>query len=314
MQKQNGELPVVAGELPVEESYARCERLAREHYENFPVARLVPKRLRRHVAAIYAFARVADDIADEGYAGEGATEPLTVEERLAALRAMDALVVAEADAGEANDRHSACDSGLWLFPALRDTVRRFNIPVQLLWDLTSAFAQDVTKRRYADFAEVLDYCRRSANPVGRLVLLLHGYDDAERFAQSDAICTALQLANFWQDVARDWRKDERVYLPLDDLGRHGVAVSEIGAERASAGLCACVRENVERAQALFDAGRPLAGSLAFPLSLEIRATWWGGVTVLEKIRRQGFDTLVSRPKITTWDKVRLLLRAVFAFR
>ncbi|MDR1818023.1 MAG: squalene/phytoene synthase family protein [Puniceicoccales bacterium] len=346
------------------DSYARCLALTRSHYENFPVARLIPRRLQKHVAAIYAFARTADDIADEGYAGEGAAEPLTIEQRLAALREMDAAAVRAAslqgqkDEGKGQRAESAAtpqgenevvppvaalcplplslipsaalpprsplpaphsppsEAALWLFPALGDTLRRFNIPVQLMLDLTSAFAQDVVKRRYADFAEVLDYCRRSANPIGRVVLLLHGYNDPERFAQSDAICTALQLANFWQDIGVDWKKDRRVYLPLDDLARHGASVEDIGASvaapatPASPALRACIRENVERAQALFDQGRPLAASLAFPLNLEIRATWLGGTTILRKVRELDFDTARRRPRITAGDKLRLLLRAL----
>lgn len=289
--------------MTLEESYARCCVLARSHYENFPVARLIPRRLRPHVAAIYAFARTADDIADEGYAPGGAAE-LSVEARLEALRRMDAQCVA-AHAGAPLDAELA-----WIFLALGDTLRRFAIDPRLCLDLTSAFAQDVTKRRYADFDEVLDYCRRSANPVGRLVLLLHGYNDARRFGQSDAICTALQLANFWQDVAVDWKKDGRVYLPLEDLARFGASVEEIGRGTASPALCECIRFNVDRAQALFDAGRPLAGTLRFPLSLEIRTTWLGGVTILRKIRELGHDTVCARPRITAGDKVRLFLQAL----
>ncbi|MDR2429311.1 MAG: squalene synthase HpnC [Puniceicoccales bacterium] len=289
--------------MTLEESYARCGALARSHYENFPVARLIPRRLRPHVAAIYAFARTADDIADEGYApgGDGA---LASGARLEALRRMDAqCVAAHAGARVETDLE-------WIFLALGDTLRRFDIDPGLCLDLTSAFAQDVTKRRYADFGEVLDYCRRSANPVGRLVLLLHGYSDARRFAQSDAICTALQLANFWQDVAVDWKKDGRVYLPLEDLARFGAGVEEIGRGKASPALRECIRFNVDRAQALFDEGKPLAGSLRFPLSLEIRATWLGGVTILRKIRGLGYDTVGARPRINSGDKLRLLFRAL----
>ncbi|MDR3228986.1 MAG: squalene synthase HpnC [Puniceicoccales bacterium] len=293
--------------MTLAESYARCEKLAREHYENFPVARLVPRALRPHVAAIYAFARTADDIADEGYAATDTPSPapaLSEEARLAALREMDAQCLAVA-AGRAPDPQSE-----WIFLALGDTLRRFAIPPQLCLDLTSAFAQDVTKRRYADFAEVLDYCRRSANPVGRLVLLLHGYGDAERFAMSDAICTALQLANFWQDTAVDWKKDKRVYLPLEDLARFGTTPEAIGAAQASPQLRECIRFNVERTQALFEKGRPLPAALRFPLSLEIRATWLGGTTILRKIRARDFDTVSGRPRINSWDKLRLLGRAL----
>jgi phytoene synthase len=292
----------------VAESYARCEALARSHYENFPVARMLPKALRPHVAAIYAFARTADDIADEGYGlpGGGDGSPAAIQGRLDALRRMDARCLAAVEGGDPGVAEDGTD---WIFPALGDTLRKFGIPAQLCLDLTSAFAQDVVKRSYADFDEVLDYCRRSANPVGRIVLLLHGYSDARRFAQSDAICTALQLANFWQDIAVDWKKDQRTYLPLEDLRRFGVPRESLGEAVASEPIRECVRFNVERAQSLFDKGRPLAASLCFPLSLEIRATWLGGVTILRKIRAQGYDTLRSRPRINAADKLRLLFRA-----
>lgn len=287
--------------MTLAESYARCEALARAHYENFPVARLIPRRLRPHVAAIYAFARTADDIADEGY---GLADGQSVSSRLEALQKMDEQCLA-AHAGRA-----PADDNAWIFLALGDTLRRFAIDPQLCLDLTSAFAQDVTKRRYADLAEVLDYCRRSANPVGRLVLLLHGYHDDVRFAESDAICTALQLANFWQDVAVDWKKDGRVYLPLEDLARFGVPVEAIGGGEATPALRDCIRFNVERTQRLFDQGKALPGKLSFPLSWEIRTTWLGGVTILRKIRAQDCDTVRARPKINTWDKARLLGRAL----
>ncbi len=287
--------------MTLAESYARCTQLARTHYENFPVARLIPRRLRPHVAAIYAFARTADDIADEGY---GLPDAQSVEARLDALKTMDTQCLAAAEG------KPLAEETAWIFLALGDTLRRFSIDPQLCLDLTSAFAQDVTKRRYADFAEVLDYCRRSANPVGRLVLLLHGYHDAERFAQSDAICTALQLANFWQDVAVDWKKDRRVYLPLEDLTRCGATVEEIGAKEISPALRECIRFNVERTQEIFDQGRPLPGSLRFPLSLEIRVTWLGGTAILQKIRELDYDTVRTRPKIRRGDKLRLLGRAL----
>ncbi|MDR2863593.1 MAG: squalene synthase HpnC [Puniceicoccales bacterium] len=287
--------------MTLAESYARCEALAHSHYENFPVARLIPRRLRPHVAAVYAFARTADDIADEGY---GLKDGQSVVARLNALRDMD-----EQCRNACEERPVSGDNA-WIFPALGDTLRQFSIPPDLCLDLTSAFAQDVTKRNYANFDEVLDYCRRSANPVGRLVLLLHGYNDAQRFAMSDAICTALQLANFWQDVAVDWKKDHRVYLPQDDLSRFGVPAESLGAEMASENLRECIRFNVDRAMNLFEQGRPLAGALRFPLSLEIRITWLGGVTILRKIRAQNYDTVRKRPKVSSVDKARLLLRAL----
>ena len=285
--------------MTLDESYDKCLELTRSHYENFPVARLIPKRLRKHVAAVYAFARTADDIADEGY---GLAEN-TPESRIAALKRLDTQVLAAAE-GRPLDPDTA-----WIFTALGDTLRRFDILAQLCLDLTSAFAQDVTKRRYETFAEVLDYCRRSANPVGRLVLLLHGLKDDVMFRESDAICTGLQLANFWQDISVDRKKDGRTYLPLEDLKKFGVSLADLDRREATAATRECIRFNVERAQDLFDSGKKLPDRLPFPLSLEIRVTWLGGAAILKKIRRQDCDSVRSRPKIGKADKVRAAFRA-----
>ena len=173
--------------------------------------------------------------------------------------------------------------------------------------MISAFAQDVVKKRYADFPELLDYCRRSANPVGRLVLLLHGFSDGERFRMSDNICTALQLANFWQDMSVD-RLKNRIYIPESDW--NGADEAEIFADTATARVREIVKFQVERTRGLFDAGEKLPSLLPFPLSLEIRATLAGGRAILDKIQSQGFDTLSKRPAIGKIDKLRILLRTL----
>jgi squalene synthase HpnC len=286
------------------DAYARCTQLAREHYENFPVARLIPRHLRPHVSAVYAFARTADDLADEGYGASGPGEA----ERLAALQAMDEALHAIASG------HQPDHPDTWIFIALADTIRRFDIPIQLFHDLLSAFSQDVTVRHYASHAELLDYCRRSANPIGRLVLLLHGHRHESWFAWSDAICTGLQLANFWQDVSVDWRKDQRVYVPREDQARHGVTPAMFDAASTPPALRTCLKEQVDRARALFAEGRPLAGALPFPLSWEIRLTWLGGSTILDKIEALDYDTVATRPVINSFDKGRLLLRSFFSIR
>ncbi len=230
---------------------------------------------------------------------------LSTAERLARLRDFEAALLT-------SDQHKpAPPEWDWIFTAVADTRRQFHLPLSLFQDLLSAFTQDVTVRRYATFADVRDYCRRSANPVGRLVLLLHGFSDETRFAQSDAICTALQLANFWQDVTVDWQKG-RVYVPQEDWARFGVADADFGAATAAPGLRECLRFQVERTLGLFDQGRPLPGSLSFPLSFEIRITWLGGRAILDHIAAQDYDTLRARPAIGALDKVRLLLRAFFA--
>ncbi len=288
-------------QISLEQAYARCEELSRTHYENFPVARLVPKKIRPHVSAVYAFARSADDIADES-----PDDPaLTNEIRLQGLARMNAQLDA-VESGAPLDEDSA-----WIFLPLKDTVEKFKIPVQLFRDLLSAFAQDVTVKRYETFADVRDYCRRSADPVGRLVLLLHGFNDERRFAMSDSICTALQLANFWQDVAVDWKKN-RIYIPQEDLRREGLTEADFENPQASDAFKRCMKFQVDRTQALFDEGRALPGMLPFPLSIEIRATWFGGATILRKIEAQNYDTLKGRPAITTFDKIRLLIKAIVA--
>jgi len=284
-------------------AYAECTRMAREHYENFPVGRLVPRAMRPHVHAVYAFARYADDLADEGYAGSaksrGARDAMTAEERLAAL-----------DDWERQLRAPAGTPGLhFIFVALHETIRELDLPFGLFTDLLSAFKQDVVKRRYADFPEVLDYCRRSANPVGRLVLLLHGIRAEELHVLADRICTGLQLANFWQDVAVDLEKD-RIYLPADDRAAYGVAEEGLFAHRADAAYRELLRFQVERTQQIFDEGKPLTKKLRGLLRLEIRLTWLGGTKILRKIEALNYDTLNQRPKVGKVDMILLGFRAL----
>jgi hydroxysqualene synthase len=279
------------------EAFAYCGRMAREHYENFPVGSLlVPRARRKHVYSIYAFARIADDFADEGY--DDAT--LTEESRLRSLDEWEAQLGA-CYRGEANHP---------VFVALAATVKELQLSEQLFLDLLSAFKQDVVKRRYADFAEVLDYCRRSANPVGRLILRLFDYRDAHLDELSDAICTALQLANFWQDVAVDIQKD-RVYLPQDGMRQYGVNLDDLKASQGSAAYCRLLQFQVERTRELFQRGKVLPNLVSGRLALELRLTWHGGMRILELIERQAYDTLRGRPKLTGFDKVVLLSRALF---
>ena len=258
--------------------------MAIDHYENFPVAsRLVPARLRGAVAAIYRFARAADDIADEGDAPAA--------ERRAALRRF----AAQLDAIERGETPQAPP-----FPALADAIRRHRLPLRPFHDLLDAFLQDVDTARYPTYTALLDYCRRSANPVGRLVLALYGADTPRNLAASDAICTALQLVNFWQDVAVDWRKG-RVYLPLEDLARFGVEESAIAAARTDERWRALIAFQCARTQALFDAGRPLVRALPLRLSLELAAVIAGGERILERIEAAGGDVFRSRPVLHAQD-------------
>jgi squalene synthase HpnC len=289
----------------IAEAYNACTKLAREHYENFPVGRLVPKEMQPHVHAVYAFARYADDLADEGYAGskksEGKRDVMTPEERLAALDDWERQLLAP----------PGTPSLHVIFIALHETIRELDLPVNLFTDLLSAFKQDVVKARYANFPEVLDYCRRSANPVGRLVLLLHGHRDEEEHLLADHICTGLQLANFWQDVGVDLEKD-RMYLPADSREKFGVTEEALFAHRADDSYKKLLKFEVDRAQDIFNQGAPLTKKLRGMLRLEIRLTWLGGTTILRKIEALDYDTLNHRPTVGKADMALLFLKALIS--
>lgn len=279
----------------VVEAYQRCEAIVRAHYENFPVAsRLIPRRLRPHVCALYAYARGADDLADEPR-GEG--DPIEALDDWE--RRLDRCL-----AGEAEDP---------VFIALGDTVRRFGIPDRLLRDLLDAFRQDCRVRRYERWGDLVDYCRRSANPVGRMVLLLFDRSDAEEALASDAVCTGLQLTNFWQDVAVDLRKD-RIYLPAEDRRRFGVGEDDLREGRVSPGFRSLMEEMVRRTRDRFDAGRPLLSRLPGRLGVEIRAVWLGGQRVLSRIEEIGYDVFRRRPVLSAGDRLVVLGRALLGRR
>jgi phytoene synthase len=275
-------------------AYAACERLARAHYENFPVAsRLLPPRMRPHIAAIYAFARTADDFADEGH-----REPAA---RLADLDAWGARLHAAAVDDPGSDVHAD------VFAALADTIARFALPVVLFDDLLDAFRQDVTKARYDTWQDVLDYCRRSANPVGRLVLRVAGYADPQRDRWSDAVCTALQLTNFWQDLARDWDKG-RLYVPQEIARPIGAREEDLARGVLTPRWREALAECARRTRALFDAGRPVCDSVAGRLRWELRATWLGGTRILERVARAEYDVVHQRPSLSFADAPVLLWR------
>ena len=278
----------------VDRAYEYCERLARSHYENFPVgSALIPKRLRKHFFSIYAFARIADDFADEGY-GQGYGE----NERLDLLNEWRRMLM-ESLVGRA--RHP-------VFVALARTASEFDLPAVLFEDLLSAFAQDVTVRRYESFDQVLDYCRRSANPIGRLILLLFGYRDEQHHQWSDDICTALQLTNHWQDVGVDLEKD-RIYLPQDELSRFELSADDLMRRDASDRFKQLIKSEVERARAMFARGKPLCTSVSGRLGLELRSVWLGGMRILDHIEHNDYDVFASRPVITSTDKLKILLVA-----
>jgi squalene synthase HpnC len=287
----------MAARYSVADAEAYTRWLATHHYENFHVVSfLLPKRLHQDFYNVYAFCRWADDLGDEiGDKQESLRLLAWWREQLTAMYS-----------GRASHP---------VFVALRGAVDRHSIPEEPFADLIRAFIQDQSVSRYRTYAELFEYCRYSANPVGRLVLRLCGYSDAARVGLSDATCTALQLANFWQDVTVDLDKD-RVYIPLEALERHGSSVDEVFALRATPAFRAAMREVVDRAQELFLEGLPLAGMVDRRLSLDLELFSRGGLRVLEKIRERDYDVLSGRPAISRGERVRLLLGAMarVAFR
>lgn len=274
------------------QAYAHSLQLAASHYENFPVAsRLLPQRLRRPIAVIYAFARQADDFADEGDA--------PAHERLAKLAAYGEKL-------HALERGEKVDDPLFI--AVGDVIVRHRLPYVLFHDLLSAFAQDVTRKRYADYAQVLDYCRRSADPIGRLLLHLYGAASPLNLQRSDAVCSALQLINFWQDLAQDYDENDRIYLPQDDMARFGVSEEHLRERRTDAAMRALMDFEIERARALLLGGAPLASDLGGRLGMELRLTVGGGLAIADALLRNRQDCF-ARPRLRRRDWARLLWRS-----
>jgi len=283
--------PIDSREPPdISGARAACRALALRHYENFPVGRFgIPRSLRPDIHAVYAFARVADDYADE---------PQYEGRRLGLLD----------DWGRRLESCVKAPEGP-VFTALGDTIARLGLPLEPFRDLISAFRQDAVKQRYADWGEVMDYCRRSANPVGRLVLLVTGKSRPELLPLSDALCTALQLANFWQDLSVDLPRG-RCYVPAEEAERHGVSVEGlVGGEPAGdvAGLVAAL---VARTAGLFELSRPLPGRLGGMLARELAATWLGGRSILTATARLGPASLEARPRLGGFMKATIVLRAL----
>lgn len=303
--------PTILSSTVVKTAYT-LPAMAVDHYENFPVASLLlPRALRCAVRDIYRYARTADDIADEGDAAP--------EERLAALaefrRGLDVL-----EGCSPNDLPLPHPE---IFVPLGSTMARHALPASLFRDLLSAFEQDITRHRYEDDNELFDYCRRSADPVGRLLLHLYERHDDANLACSDAICTGLQLTNFWQDVALDWHKG-RVYLPREKRERHGVSEDWIGRcaqagrmlaqgddEPAALAWQALMREQVGQARELLLTGRPLARRLPPRAGLELRLVVQGGLLILERLEQLHYDVFQRRPVLRTMDWPRMALRALF---
>ena len=272
------------------EAHEYCRRLARAHYENFSVASwFLPKRLRQHFFSVYAYCRISDDLGDEVGDAAGSLRLLDEWER-----ELNACYVG-------NPRHP-------VFVALAETVRAFEIPKHEFADLLTAFRQDQTISRYETFDDLLGYCRYSANPVGHLVLYVCGYRDFERQQLSDYTCTALQLANFWQDVSTDFDKG-RIYLPLEDLQRFGVSERTIRDRENTVAFCEMMKFEVKRAREWFAQGLPLVAKVSRELAIDIGLFSRGGQEILNAIERQGYAVLGRRPAISTTRKLGLVARA-----
>jgi squalene synthase HpnC len=284
-------IPATAPTLDQAREY--CARLARSHYENFSVASwFLPKRLRQHFFNVYAYCRISDDLGDE------------VGNTNASLALLDQWQ-RELDACyEGSPKHP-------VFVALAETVRTFDIPKHEFSDLLTAFRQDQTITRFQTFDHVLAYCHYSANPVGHLVLYLCGYRDAERQQLSDFTCTALQLANFWQDVSVDYAKD-RIYLPLEDLRRFGVTEDDIAQKRNTSAFCEMMKFEVERARDWFRQGLPLIGKVDRELSVDLDLFSRGGLEILSAIERQNFAVLGNRLAISKTRKLALVAHAAMS--
>ncbi|MEY3200748.1 MAG: hypothetical protein RIR70_298 [Pseudomonadota bacterium] len=267
-----------------------------DHYENFPVASvLLPRKFREPIEAIYAFARTADDIADEGDAPPA--------KRLDDLARFEAALDAIALGEEVFDP---------LFKRLSKAIHEWGLPIGLLRDLLDAFKQDVVKTRYEDIDSLLDYCRRSANPVGRLLLHLYRATDADKLAQSDAICSALQIINFLQDVAIDWQKN-RVYLPQKELAEFRVTEEEIRDCRLDSNWPLLMHFQITRARLMMMQGAPLARALPGRLGWELRLVVLGGLRILEKIEAADHDVFLARPTLKALDWALLSWRALFSY-
>ena len=280
-------------------AYAACEALARSHYENFPVASwLLPAPMRPHVAAVYAFARIADDMADEGAAPAA--------DRLARLDAWQRRLHAAVAAERAAEAPHA-DEDLIVI-ALAHSIRSLDLPIALFDDLLSAFGQDTMTTRYDSWEEVFDYCRRSANPVGRLVLRIAGYRDEALDRSSDALCTALQLTNFWQDFGHDWTIG-RLYVPRDVTASCRAREMDLGGPCFSDSWMAAMRQCMGETRALFEAGRAVCDGVTGRLRYELRLTWLGGMRILEQVERTGPALLTHRPSIGKRDLPSLIWRA-----
>src|SRR5574338_124288 len=320
---------MVAAPPDLAEAYRACERMARAHYENFPVASLLlPAAMRPHIAAVYAFARTADDFADEGDRPPAEREALLDDwgHLLDACvkRGQSQLKWGQSPFPDQNseefdsfargvgENFNIASLEIVTVPILwatANTILECNLPLTLFHDLLSAFRQDVRVTRYDTWADLLDYCRRSANPVGRLVLRIAGHTSPQIDRESDAVCTALQLTNFWQDLERDWSKG-RLYVPAEDRVNAGAREEDLDARRWTPEWRDALARVASRTRGLFEDGRPIADHVQGRLKWELRLTWLGGVRILDSLERRGYDVFDRRPALSATDVPSLLWTAL----
>lgn len=279
----------------LQNAYAECLQMAQSHYENFPVAsRLLPQNLRQPISVIYAFARRADDFADEGN--------LSNEERMTALTDFsNKLDLIEQGKGVEDTT----------FIALADVIKQHQLPIALFHDLLTAFKMDVTKSRYANFGEVMEYCRYSANPVGRLLLHLNKATSPQNLGYSDAVCSALQLTNFLQDISQDLVESDRIYIPLDEMAQFGVSEEDIRNKRTTPATRKLIEFQIRRTVKLMQSGAPLGKILKGRMGLELRMTIMGGSRILYRLNQQ-YDDVFSRPRLSKWDIGWVIWKAIRA--
>jgi squalene synthase HpnC len=279
-------------------SFKYCEEIAKNHYENFPIASLlIPKEKRKYIYAVYAYARAADDFADEENILGGKPK------RLALI-------------DEWNEKLKECYKGKSydpIFIALNNTVQENNIPIETLEALLKAFRQDVEKQRYKTFDEVLEYCKNSANPIGRIILMIFGIKDPEYYVYSDKICTALQLTNFWQDINIDLKKD-RIYLPEEDILKFGYSYEELNAKKYNNNFKELIKFEIKRTRDIFNEGKKLIeltlkNIKTKNLAKELKLIWLGGNEILNKIEIAEFDIFNNRPVLSKFDKIKIFINS-----
>ena len=291
----------------INSAYEHCIAIVQNHYENFPVAsRLLSKQVRQPVSAVYAFARSADDFADEG---DWSTQQRLqyLEEYSAELKLIEQKLIEQ---NPGSDRDFIYTSDNPIFTALADVIQKHRIPITLFQDLLTAFKSDVTTTRYENFNDILSYCRNSANPVGRILLYLNNSANEDKLNHSDAICTGLQLINFYQDIAQDIDENDRIYIPLEEMKQFNVTIDDIRNKVNNLQTQALMTRQIQRAQKLYQSGKPLCFNLSGRFAIEIRMIFAGGSLILDKLSHN-VTSIYRRPRLTGKDRVKIIWQGFF---